>query len=103
MKWFWLILIHNVGMSQWIFLNVMLSKTVDDYQRWSYSCVSSSSHVKRVVNIVRKFRPGMRVLIWDDVIRGDQFVNNEKLVSDTIAQLFSIEALLMRALNVSPL
>ncbi|CAF5112721.1 unnamed protein product, partial [Rotaria sp. Silwood1] len=21
----------------------------------------------------------MRILIWDDVIRGDQFINNEKL------------------------
>ena len=36
--------------------------------------------MKRVVNIVRKIRPGIRVLIWDDVIRSDQFIINEKLV-----------------------
>ncbi|CAF1014560.1 unnamed protein product [Rotaria sp. Silwood1] len=40
------------------------------------------SHVKRVVNIIRKIRPGMRILIWDDVIRGDQFINNEKLLNE---------------------
>jgi len=39
------------------------------------------SHVKRIVGIIRKLRPGMRILIWDDVIRGDQFISNEKLVN----------------------
>jgi len=39
-------------------------------------------HVKRVVNIVRKIRPGIRILIWDDVIRSDQFLFNEKLLNE---------------------
>jgi len=39
-------------------------------------------HVKRFVNIVRKIRPGIRILIWDDVIRSDQFLFNEKLLNE---------------------
>ncbi|CAF1015761.1 unnamed protein product [Adineta steineri] len=39
-------------------------------------------HVKRVVKIIRKVRPAMRILIWDDVIRGDQFILNEKLLEE---------------------
>ncbi|UJR33027.1 hypothetical protein I4U23_020486 [Adineta vaga] len=39
-------------------------------------------HVKRVANIVRRIRPAIRILIWDDVIRGDQFLMNEKLLNE---------------------
>ncbi|CAF0912075.1 unnamed protein product [Adineta ricciae] len=39
-------------------------------------------HVKRVANIVRRIRPAIRILIWDDVIRGDQFLVNEKLLNE---------------------
>lgn len=46
------------------------------------------SHVKRVVNIVRKYRPTIRILIWDDVIRSDPFINNEKLVSSMDLRCF---------------
>ncbi|CAF0848574.1 unnamed protein product [Rotaria sordida] len=40
------------------------------------------NHVKRVVSIVQKIRPGIRILIWDDVIRSEQFINNEKLLNE---------------------
>jgi hypothetical protein len=33
------------------------------------------------VNIIQKIRPGIRILVWDDVIRSDQFINDEKLVN----------------------
>jgi len=36
-----------------------------------------SSHIQRVVSIVRKIRPGIRVLIWDDILR---HIGNERLV-----------------------
>ena len=49
--------------------------------RTSMISLHSSSHVKRMVNIVQKHRPGIRVLIWDDVIRGEQFIGKENLVS----------------------
>ncbi|CAF2999827.1 unnamed protein product [Rotaria sp. Silwood2] len=39
------------------------------------------NHVKRVVSIIQKIRPGMRILIWDDVIRGDQFIYNDILLN----------------------
>lgn len=55
----------------------LLTKTPD--RRVVFCC----SHVKRVANIVRKHRPAIRILVWDDVIRGDQFVMNEKLVRRT--------------------
>jgi hypothetical protein len=37
-------------------------------------------HVRRVVDIVRKIRPGIRILIWDDILRGTDIINNDKLV-----------------------
>ncbi|CAF3682133.1 unnamed protein product [Rotaria sordida] len=40
------------------------------------------NHVKRIVSIVQKIRPGIRILIWDDVIRSEQFINNEKLLNE---------------------
>ncbi|CAF4539694.1 unnamed protein product, partial [Rotaria sp. Silwood2] len=39
------------------------------------------NHIRRIVNIVRKIRPGIRVLVWDDILRIDQFVNNRKLLN----------------------
>jgi len=38
------------------------------------------SHIQRVVSIVRKIRPGIRILIWDDVLRNDQLISNQILV-----------------------
>lgn len=29
-------------------------------------------HIERVVQIVQKIRPGIRVLIWDDILRNHQ-------------------------------
>ncbi|CAF1179632.1 unnamed protein product, partial [Didymodactylos carnosus] len=36
-------------------------------------------HVRRIVNVILKIRPGMRILIWDDVIRSDQFLEKSTL------------------------
>jgi len=40
------------------------------------------------VNIIQKIRPGIRILVWDDVIRSDQFITNEKLVNEKKKILF---------------
>ncbi|CAF1178742.1 unnamed protein product [Adineta steineri] len=37
-------------------------------------------HIRRIVDIVRKIRPGIRILIWDDILRGSSFIHNEKLL-----------------------
>ncbi len=34
------------------------------------------------MNIIQKIRPGIRILVWDDVIRSDQFITDEKLVNE---------------------
>ncbi|CAF3710579.1 unnamed protein product [Rotaria sordida] len=39
------------------------------------------NHIQRIVNIVRKIRPGIRILVWDDILRIDQFINNQKLLN----------------------
>ncbi|CAF4024949.1 unnamed protein product, partial [Rotaria sordida] len=38
-------------------------------------------HIQRIVNIVHQIRPGIRVLIWDDILRHDEFTKNDKLLS----------------------
>ncbi|CAF3832048.1 unnamed protein product [Rotaria sordida] len=38
-------------------------------------------HIRRIVNIVHKIRPGIRVLIWDDILRHDEFTKNDKLLN----------------------
>ncbi|CAF1299656.1 unnamed protein product, partial [Rotaria sordida] len=37
-------------------------------------------HIQCIVNIVHQIRPGIRVLIWDDILRHDEFTKNDKLV-----------------------
>ncbi|CAF1335484.1 unnamed protein product [Rotaria sp. Silwood1] len=39
------------------------------------------NHIRRVVDIVRKIRPGIRILVWDDILRIDQFINNQNLLN----------------------
>ena len=41
------------------------SNHLSTYQRYL-------SHIQRVVQIVRQIRPGIRVLIWDDILRHHQ-------------------------------
>ncbi|CAF4173100.1 unnamed protein product, partial [Rotaria sordida] len=38
-------------------------------------------HIQCIVNIVHQIRPGIRVLIWDDILRHDEFTKNDKLLS----------------------
>ncbi|CAF1181394.1 unnamed protein product [Adineta ricciae] len=37
-------------------------------------------HIRRIIDIVRKIRPQIRILIWDDILRGDSFLRNRKLL-----------------------
>ncbi|CAM4888165.1 unnamed protein product [Rotaria socialis] len=50
-------------------------------QAWADVPERYITHVKRVVGIVRKIRPQIRILIWDDLIRSDQFIYSEKLLN----------------------
>jgi hypothetical protein len=38
------------------------------------------SHIYRVVLIVRKIRPGIRILIWDDILRNEHSITNQNSV-----------------------
>ncbi|CAF3812291.1 unnamed protein product [Rotaria magnacalcarata] len=39
------------------------------------------NHIRRIVDIVHKIRPECRILIWDDILRADQFVSNKRLLN----------------------
>ena len=41
-------------------------------------------HIKRVVQIVHRIRPGIRILIWDDILRNEQSSTHHNSVKTSI-------------------
>lgn len=47
------------------------------------------AHIERVVQIVHRIRPGIRVLIWDDILRNEQSSTHHNSVKTSIILFMS--------------